>query len=155
MIKDITKFEIEWLMEYSEGKNAAIFYCESYEHSPICIVKGNDRKVLIACNGEMSIPYQLNNEEFIIKDFWDLMEAGINSDNDVIKLLEDGSIDYDWDYNPWLEAYDITELYEDDDINMTKYFEAQSTEDIPSLEITKYELKSIISEVNNYITAYR
>lgn len=150
-IKKITEFDIEWLLSYDENQNDAIFYCEGYEHSPICVISGNDRKVLIVCNGEMKIVYELNNEEFIIQDFWDLMRAGINTDEDLEKLDE-----YERDCNPWFEAYDITEIYKEKMADLLEIFAMQDIgKDIPSLEIDEDDLRSLISQINNYITAYK
>ena len=41
-------FDIEWLTENEPKQRTDVFYCEGYHHSPVCIITGNERKVLIS-----------------------------------------------------------------------------------------------------------
>lgn len=102
------EFDIEWLQHDEPDQRQDIFYCEGYEHSPVCIIKGNGKQVLISCDGEMRIIHKINGDDYIITDYWDLIEAGIKTDEDVYKVLEDA----DWDCNPWFDAYDISMNYQ-------------------------------------------
>jgi hypothetical protein len=105
------EFDIEWLQERTQNQSLDIFYCEGYEHSPVCYITGNGKKVLISCDGEMKgIFSDESGDEVIITDFWDLIDAGIKTDDDYLELREK----IEWDFNPWFTAYDITNGYDPD-----------------------------------------
>jgi hypothetical protein len=77
------KIDIEWLTENEPEQRTDLFYCEGYHHSPVCIITGNTRKVLISCDGEMTIRHQHLGQEYVIKDFWDLLDLNITKDIDL------------------------------------------------------------------------
>ena len=103
------KFDIEWLQKDEPEQRTDLFYCEGYQHSPVCIITGGSRKVLISCDGEMRIKYKYGGETFTLTDYWDLLEHDIKRDIDLNKLDYDNYID-----NPWFAAYDITNNYDED-----------------------------------------
>ena len=104
------EFDIEWLQDNEPEQRTDIFYCEGYHHSPVCIITGNERKVLISCDGEMTIRYTIPGlDEEVIKDFWDLIENDIKTDNDIWKLENNAT----YDDEPWFAAYDITNSYDE------------------------------------------
>ena len=132
------KLDIEWLQERNPNQSLDIFYCEGYEHSPVCYITGNERKVLISCDGEMKGVFtDESGDEVIIGDFWDLMDAGIDSDDIYLELRHR----FEWDFNPWFTAYDITKDY-DPDLGHSTY---------NCLEFVEGTLDEIIDNVNNYI----
>jgi len=100
----LMKFDIEWLTENEPKQRTDVFYCEGYHHSPVCIITGNERKVLISCDGEMTIRYK----DDVIKDFWGLLENGIKTDLELMRLDHDN-----YDDEPWFAAYDITNNYDE------------------------------------------
>jgi hypothetical protein len=102
------EFNIEWLADNEPLQRTDLFYCEGYHHSPVCIITGHYRKVLISCDGEMTIRYEANGQEHVIKDFWDLLENDIKTDDDLKKLDRDN-----FDDEPWFAAYDITNNYDE------------------------------------------
>jgi hypothetical protein len=126
------KFDIEWLTENEPNQRTDVFYCEGYFHTPVCIIKGNTRKVLISCDGEMTIRYK----DIVIKDFWDLLNNGIKTDADLKKLDRDN-----YDDEPWFDAYDITKNY-DPTIGHESY---------DSLDMVHDNLDEVISMVKNYL----
>jgi len=126
------KFDIEWLTENEPNQRTDVFYCEGYFHTPVCIIKGNTRKVLISCDGEMTIRYK----DIVIKDFWDLLNNGIKTDADLKKLDRDN-----YDDEPWFDAYDITNNY-DPTIGHESY---------DSLDMVHDNLDEVISMVKNYL----
>jgi hypothetical protein len=103
--KDIEGYDIEWLQWFNPEAKSDVFYCEGYEHSPVCVVSGNGRRILISCDGELRITID---DEIIIQDHWDLIEHGFKTDADIPKLYEVGQVDW----NCWLDAYDITSDYD-------------------------------------------
>lgn len=132
------EFDIEWLQENNKKQRMDIFYCEGYHHSPVCIIEGNDKKVLISCDGEMKAIFTDNDgDEVYITDFWDLIELGIKTDSDYLKV-EDR---IEWDFNPWFAAYDITENYDPTLGNDTYHY----------LEIVEGNLDDTIEKVKKYI----
>lgn len=126
------KIDIEWLMENEPDQRTDVFYCEGYFHSPVCIITGNTRKVLISCDGEMTIRYK----DIVIKDFWDLLNNGIKTDADLKKLDRDK-----YDDEPWFDAYDITKNY-DPTIGHESY---------DNLDMVHDNLDEVISMVKNYL----
>lgn len=111
MSTDTKNYDIEWLQWFDEKAKTDIFYCEGYEHSPVCIIKGNNRQVLVSCDGEMNALFIDNDgEEHRITDYWGLVNAGIKTDFDLEKLKDK----IEWDMTPWFNAYDITEDYQED-----------------------------------------
>ena len=126
------KFDIEWLTENEPKQRTDVFYCEGYFHTPVCIIKGNTRKVLISCDGEMTIRYK----DIVIKDFWDLLNNGIKTDADLKKLDRDN-----YDDEPWFDAYDITKNY-DPTIGHESY---------DNLDMVHDNLDEVISMVKNYL----
>jgi hypothetical protein len=98
------EFNIEWFTENEPKQRTDMFYCEGYHHTPVCIITGNERKVLISCDGEMTIRYK----DIVMKDFWDLLNNGIKTDADLKKLNPDN-----FDDTPWFAAYDITNNYDE------------------------------------------
>jgi hypothetical protein len=133
------EFDIEWLQERSQNQALDIFYCEGYEHSPVCYISGNKRKVLISCDGEMrGIFSDKSGDEVIITDFWDLIDAGIETDDDYLELKEK----IEWDFNPWFTAYDVTNNYDPD----------LGHDTFTCLEFVEGDLDEIISKVKDYIS---
>ena len=130
------KFDIEWLQHNDLSQRQDIFYCEGYEHSPVCFIKGNGRKVLISCDGEMRIIYKVDGDDVIISDYWDLIDAGVKSDDDIWKLKL-----ADWDCNPWFDAYDVTEGYHPEN----------GVESFVHLDMVEGNLDDIIDTVKQYI----
>lgn len=104
------KYDIEWLQDVVPNQMSDFFYCEGYGHSPVCYITGNGRKILISCDGEMKLYYRpKEGEEIVITDFWDMIyEAKIKTDKDYNDNIEK----FEWDYNPWFTAYDITHNYD-------------------------------------------
>ena len=98
------EFDIEWFTENEPKQRTDVFYCEGYHHSPVCIITGNERKVLISCDGEMTIRH----EDDVIKDFWGLLDIGIKTDVELGRLDPDN-----FDDEPWFAAYDITNSYDE------------------------------------------
>lgn len=130
------EFDIEWLTENEPEQRTDMFYCEGYHHSPVCIITGNERKVLISCDGEMTIRYKINDQEHILKDFWDLLDNGIARDIDLNKLDPDN-----FDDSPWFAAYDITNNYD----------EVAGYETYDDLGIVEGNLDEMIKLVKEYI----
>lgn len=128
----IDDYDIEWLQWFDPQATSDLFYCEGYHHSPVCIVKGNGRHILIACDGEMTIRYNDN----VIKDFWDLEENGIKTDLDLSKLDPDN-----FDDNPWLDAYDVT----------VNYDEVAGVETYDNLDMVSGTIEEIIEKVKIYL----
>jgi hypothetical protein len=126
------KFNIEWFTENEPEQRTDVFYCEGYHHTPVCIISGNTRKVLISCDGEMTIRYK----DIVIKDFWDLLNNGIKTDADLKKLDRDN-----YDDEPWFDAYDITKNY-DPTIGHESY---------DNLDMVHDNLDEVISMVKNYL----
>lgn len=131
------KFDIEWLMDNEPEQRTDLFYCEGYHHSPVCIITGNERKVLISCDGEMTIRHLHLGEEYVIKDFWDLLDLHINKDIDLNALDPDN-----FDDTPWFAAYDITNNYD----------EVAGHETYDDLGIIDDNLDKMIELVNEYLT---
>lgn len=103
--------DIEWLVHEEKNQRSDVFYCEGYNHTPVCVVKGENRHILISCDGEMDARFiDSDGEEHKLTDFWDLLDVGIRSDED-LKKYEDK---LEWIDNPWFDAYDITVEYEPD-----------------------------------------
>ena len=127
------KFDIEWLQENEPEQRTDVFYCEGYHHSPVCIITGNERKVLISCDGEMTI----RDEDDVIKDFWGLLDSGIKTDDDLARLDPDN-----FDDEPWFAAYDITDNYD----------EVAGHETYDDLGIIEGNLDEMIKLVNEYLT---
>jgi hypothetical protein len=127
------KFDIEWLTENEPNQRTDVFYCEGYHHSPVCIITGNERKVLISCDGEMTI----RDEDDVIKDFWGLLDSGIKTDDDLARLDPDN-----FDDEPWFAAYDITDNYD----------EVAGHETYDDLGIIEGNLDEMIKLVNEYLT---
>jgi hypothetical protein len=127
------KFDIEWLTENEPDQRTDVFYCEGYHHSPVCFITGNKRKVLISCDGEMTIRH----EGDVIKDFWGLLDNGIKTDIDLTKLDRDN-----YDDEPWFAAYDITDNYD----------EVAGHETYDDLGIITGNLDQMIELVKEYIT---
>lgn len=101
--------DIEWLVYFDPKQTRDVFYCDGSYNVPICVVKGEEKKVLIVCDGEMYGFYNKNTEdEYHIRSFWDLEKLGIKTDDD-LERLEDK---IEWDFNPWFDAYDITNDYQ-------------------------------------------
>lgn len=136
MDTEIEDFDIEWLQWFDEKAKTDLFFCEGYEHSPVCIVSGNGKRVLIACDGEMRIVHKKDGDDFIIRDFWDLQEIGVNTDDDLVKL-EDSFIDF----SPWLDAYDITKRYAPED----------GVESFEHLDMVSGEIDEILEKVKIYL----
>jgi hypothetical protein len=127
------KFDIEWLTENEPKQRTDVFYCEGYHHSPVCFITGNKRKVLISCDGEMTIRYKHS----VLKDFWGLLGNGIKTDADLKKLDHDN-----YDDEPWFAAYDITNNYD----------EVAGHETYDDLGIIEGNLDEMIKLVKEYIT---
>ena len=135
MIKNI---EIEWLAWEDENQRSDVFYCEGYGHSPICIVSGDTKKVLISCDGEMRAHFiDSDGEEHLITDSWELEDAGIKSDSD-LRRFEDK---FEWDDNPWLDAYDITDGYHPEN----------GSESFDHLDMVSGTIDEILEKVKEYI----
>jgi hypothetical protein len=130
------EFDIEWLTENEPEQRTDLFYCEGYHHTPVCIITGNERKVLISCDGEMRIRYDYGGEEYIITDFWDLLEHDIKRDIDLNRLDCDK-----YDDSPWFAAYDITNNYD----------EVAGHETYDDLSIIESNLDEMIKLVKEYI----
>ena len=130
------EFDIEWLTENEPDQRTDLFYCEGYHHSPVCFITGNDRKVLISCDGEMTIRYEINGQEHNLKDFWDLLDNGIKTDADLMKLNRDN-----YDDEPWFAAYDITNNYD----------EVAGYETYDDIGIIEGDLDKMIELVKEYI----
>jgi hypothetical protein len=130
------KIDIEWLTENEPEQRTDLFYCEGYHHSPVCIITGNTRKVLISCDGEMTIRHQHLGQEYVIKDFWDLLDLHITKDIDLNVLDRDK-----FDDEPWFDAYDITNNYD----------EVAGHETYDSLDMVHDNLDEVISMVKNYL----
>jgi hypothetical protein len=128
------KFDIEWLQKSEPKQRQDVFYCEGYHHSPVCIITGNEKKVLISCDGEMTI----RNEDDVIKDFWDLLDSGVKTDADLARLDPDN-----FDDEPWFAAYDITKNYD----------ETAGHETYDDLGIIEGNLDEMIKLVKEYITS--
>lgn len=136
MIKNI---DIEWLAWEDENQRSDVFYCDGYNHTPICIVKGNGKKVLISCDGEMRAHFiDSDGEEHLITDSWDLEDAGIKTDSD-LKRYEDK---LEWIDNPWLDAYDITEEYSPEN----------GVESLVHLDMVSGTIDEIMEKVKTYIS---
>ena len=120
-------------MENEPNQRTDVFYCEGYHHSPVCIITGNERKVLISCDGEMTI----RDEDDVIKDFWGLLDSGIKTDDDLARLDPDN-----FDDEPWFAAYDITDNYD----------EVAGHETYDDLGIIEGNLDEMIKLVNEYLT---
>ena len=127
------EFDIEWFTENEPKQRRDVFYCEGYHHSPVCIITGNERKVLISCDGEMTI----RDEDDVIKDFWGLLDSGIKTDDDLARLDPDN-----FDDEPWFAAYDITNNYD----------EVAGHETYDDLGIIEGNLDEMIKLVKEYIT---
>lgn len=130
-------FNIEWLTENEPEQRTDMFYCEGYHHSPVCIITGNEKKVLISCDGEMTIRHQHLGQEYVIKDFWDLLDLHISKDIDLNALDPDK-----FDDTPWFAAYDITDNYD----------EVAGHETYDDLGIIESNLDEMIKLVNKYLT---
>lgn len=101
--------DIEWLVHEELHQRSDVFYCDGYNHTPVCVVKGENRKVLISCDGEMDVRFiDEDGEEHKITDFWGLLDVGIKSDADLQKYEDK----LNWIDNPWFDAYDITDDYQ-------------------------------------------
>jgi hypothetical protein len=132
------KFDIEWLQGSDKDQRLDVFYCEGYDHSPVCIVKGNTVEVLISCDGEMkAVLTKDNGDEVYITDFWGLLHNDIKTD----KALMEINNKIEWHLNPWFDAYDITSNY-DPDIGHESY---------DNLDIVEGNLDDIIEKVKLYI----
>jgi hypothetical protein len=130
--------DIEWLAYVSENQRSDVFYCDGYNHSPVCIVKGKYKKVLISCDGEMRAKFiDSDGEEHTITDFWELEEAGIKTDSDLSKYEDK----LEWIENPWLDAYDITDGYHPEN----------GSESMDHLDMVSGDLDEILNKVKNYI----
>jgi hypothetical protein len=103
------KYDVEWLQDVLPNQMSDFFYCEGYGHSPVCHITGNGKKVLISCDGEMKLRYNdRTGKEHIITELWDFMDLGIETDKDYNNNLAR----FEWDYNPWFTAYDVTHNYD-------------------------------------------
>lgn len=131
--------DIEWLVHEELHQRSDVFYSDGYNHNPVCVVKGENRQVLIACDGEMDVRFiDSDGEEHKITDFWGLLDVGIKSDED-LKKYEDK---LNWIDNPWFDAYDITDDYQ---------AELGPDNSGIHLDMVSGTLDEILEKVKNYI----
>lgn len=141
---DIAPFDIEWLDWYNPEAKSDVFYCDGYDHHPVCVVKatdedtGEDTHILISVDGEMRLDYldPITRETHYIRNSADLAEIGITKDSDLVKL--DG---IDWGMSPWFDAYDIT----------VDYAPKDGIESLIHLDMVSGDLDEIIQKVVVYL----
>ena len=130
------EFVFDWHIPYDSVRTADIFYCD-FNHNPIVTISFNNQEILIACDGVMRIVYNNPNggPVDIVKNSDKLSDIGINNDSDYANAL--CSELYEFDNQPWFDAYDLNDVFSD------------------SMNMVEGDLDDIILDVMRYLLQFR
>lgn len=96
------RFVFDWQDIYDPLRRSDVFYCMGNHHNPILTISYGDRRVMIACDGEMNFWHN----DVKVRSDNDLPDAGIHTDTDWLKAREN---DIDDGLFPWFDAYEYLE----------------------------------------------
>lgn len=98
----MSRFDFKWLDFYDPLRRSDVFYCMGNHHNPVLEISFDDRRVMIACDGEMNFWYN----DVKVRSDKDLPDAGIRTDTDWHNAMETGIHD---GLFPWFDAYEYLE----------------------------------------------
>lgn len=127
----MNEVKITYLVTPEEGQTDSAFYCWSEGWETLVTVECGDRKFAIGSNGEMRINLPSGD---VVRYTEDLLSAGIDTDEKLVKILEDNpeaQVN-----NNWFEFYEVNTQEDSWEVYETIEEAIEAVKEILSTDLT-------------------